>query len=145
MTRFIVHVAVAAIMAGWSAPAAAASLSFTGTLTHELLGLWGPVVFNGAGVSTSVGGNIALPANAFVGTAVATTNALAAPVTGNTHVIASHGPGSFAFLQPLLGRTVGPQLTLRQVAQPDTMSRRHVFGDRSAKPDFEIVGVRSED
>ena len=58
----LAHLAIAQLLAGWSVPATAASLSFTGTLTHQLWGTFAAVSFTGAGVATSSGGGFSLPA-----------------------------------------------------------------------------------
>jgi hypothetical protein len=93
----LAHLAIALLLAGWSVPATAASLSFTGTLTHQLWGTFAAVSFTGAGVATSSGGGFSLPANAFLGTEYATTPSwVAPPVTGNTHAIQAQGAGSFS-------------------------------------------------
>jgi hypothetical protein len=93
--------------------AAAATLSFTGTLTLEFPAFWTPVTFSGSGVATGSGAGFTLPGNAFSGTTTATTHTQrAAPITGNQHVLSGHGPGSFAGSplggsMPLAGRIDG--------------------------------------
>ena len=58
---------------------------------------------------------------------------------------AQHRARRLAFLEPLLGRAVGAELAPGQVAEADAMSERHVFRDRPAETDFEIVGMRAKD
>ncbi len=57
---------------------------------------------------------------------------------------AKHGTRGFGFGQPLVNRSVAPHFARRQVAQADAQTARRVMRDRPAKPDFEIVGVRTE-
>lgn len=97
MRRRLALFASAALACGYTAPASAASLLFSGALTLEFVNLWAPVSFTGSGVATSFPGGFSLPANAFVGTETATTLIVAAPpITGNEQILAGHGVGSFS-------------------------------------------------
>src|SRR5688572_3715155 len=57
---------------------------------------------------------------------------------------AQHLASRLAFLETLLRRAIGAELSPGQVAQADAMAERHMFCDRAAETDFEIVGMRAE-
>jgi hypothetical protein len=111
MTRPVAHVWLLAALL-LAAPDAAAPASFTGSLTLYVFGTQQamPAVVFGDGVGTTGDALVALGADAFAGTATATTPVSAAPpITGNRLVLEGHAAGAFsgsplAGAMPLRGR-----------------------------------------
>src|SRR5262245_14219468 len=57
---------------------------------------------------------------------------------------AKHDARALGLLQPLLHRAVAPHLAACEVDKAHAVAERHVAGDRAAKTDLKIVGMRSE-